>query len=110
MEYVLFCEIYLFYIYILKILISSSRMSKIIIVGDVSVGKTSLVQRFVTNSFNHDYKATIGVDFEIEKFQILKTTFNLQIWDTAGQERFKCIAKAYYRGIYFCFKRYYFLF
>jgi small GTP-binding protein len=90
---------------IFKILIPSSRMSKIIIVGDVSVGKTSLVQRFVTNSFNHDYKATIGVDFEIEKFQILKTNFNLQIWDTAGQERFKCIAKAYYRGfIFFCFK------
>ena len=46
-------------------------MSKVIIVGDMAVGKTSLVQRFVTNSFNHDYKATIGVDFEIEKFQHL---------------------------------------
>ena len=60
-------------------------MSKVIIVGDMSVGKTSLVKRLVTNSFNHDYKATIGVDFEIEKYQILNTNFNLQIWDTAGQ-------------------------
>lgn len=60
-------------------------MSKVIIVGDMAVGKTSLVQRFVTNSFNHDYKATIGVDFEIEKFLILNANFNLQIWDTAGQ-------------------------
>ncbi|CAF1057330.1 unnamed protein product, partial [Brachionus calyciflorus] len=60
--------------------------------------KTSLIQRFVSNSFNNDYKSTIGVDFEVEQFNILNLLFNLQIWDTAGQERFKCIASAYYRG------------
>jgi small GTP-binding protein len=70
----------------------SIRMSKVIILGDMGVGKTSLVNRFVNNSFNKDYKATIGVDFEVERFKILGLPFNLQIWDTAGQERFKCIA------------------
>ena len=65
----------------------------------MGVGKTSLVQRFVNGSFNNDYKATIGVDFEVEQFKILNIPFNLQIWDTAGQERFKCIAAAYYRGL-----------
>lgn len=73
------------------------RMSKIIIVGDVAVGKTCLVTRFCHNTFNCDYKSTIGVDFEIAKFDILGIPFNLQIWDTAGQERFKCIASSYYR-------------
>lgn len=74
------------------------RLSKVIIVGDVSVGKTCLVTRFCHEIFDCNYKATIGVDFEVERFDILKVPFNLQLWDTAGQERFKCIATAYYRG------------
>ncbi len=69
-----------------------------IIIGDMGVGKTSIVQRFVRDHFDTNYKATIGVDFEIEQFKILSMPFNLQIWDTAGQERFRCIASAYYRG------------
>ncbi|KAM3861003.1 ras-related protein Rab-34-like [Diretmus argenteus] len=43
-------------------------------------------------------KATIGVDFEMERFEVLGVPFSLQLWDTAGQERFKCIASTYYRG------------
>ncbi|XP_022085838.1 ras-related protein Rab-34-like [Acanthaster planci] len=74
------------------------KVSKMIVVGDVSVGKTSLVNRFCHECFDRDYKATIGVDFEVERFDILSVPFNLQIWDTAGQERFRCIASAYYRG------------
>ncbi|KAG1675344.1 Ras-related protein Rab-34 [Nymphon striatum] len=74
------------------------KISKAIIVGDVAVGKTCLVNRFCHEVFERDYKATIGVDFEVERFDILHSPFNLQIWDTAGQERFKCIASSYYRG------------
>jgi small GTP-binding protein len=58
----------------------------------MGTGKTSLVQRFVNNSFTREYKSTIGVDFEVENFHILSVPFNMQIWDTAGQERFRCIA------------------
>ncbi|XP_043290352.1 ras-related protein Rab-36 isoform X2 [Cervus canadensis] len=74
------------------------RLSKVVVVGDLYVGKTCLIHRFCKNVFNHDYKATIGVDFEIERFEVAGTPFSLQIWDTAGQEKFKCIASAYYRG------------
>ncbi|XP_044786557.2 ras-related protein Rab-36 isoform X2 [Bubalus bubalis] len=74
------------------------RLSKVVVVGDLYVGKTSLIHRFCKNVFDHDYKATIGVDFEIERFEVAGTPFSLQIWDTAGQEKFKCIASAYYRG------------
>ncbi|XP_073530164.1 ras-related protein Rab-36 isoform X3 [Phyllobates terribilis] len=74
------------------------KMSKVVMVGDLYVGKTSLINRFCKNVFDRDYKATIGVDFEIERFEILGVPFNLQVWDTAGQEKFKCIASAYYRG------------
>lgn len=48
--------------------------------------------RLCHNTFDRNYKATIGVDFEVEKFSVLGVPISLQIWDTAGQERFKCIA------------------
>ncbi|XP_028283648.1 ras-related protein Rab-36 isoform X2 [Parambassis ranga] len=74
------------------------KMSKVVVVGDLNVGKTCLINRFCKDVFERDYKATIGVDFEIERFEISGVPFSLQIWDTAGQEKFKCIASAYYRG------------
>nr|CAB3265369.1 ras-related protein Rab-34-like [Phallusia mammillata] len=74
------------------------KICKMIIIGDMAVGKTCLVNRFCKKAFDRDYKATIGVDFEVERFEILNTPFTLQMWDTAGQERFQCIASAYYRG------------
>ncbi|XP_072839182.2 ras-related protein Rab-36 isoform X1 [Pogona vitticeps] len=74
------------------------KMSKVVMVGDLCVGKTSLINRFCKDAFDRDYKATIGVDFEIERFEVAGVPFSLQIWDTAGQEKFKCIASAYYRG------------
>ncbi|XP_069789760.1 ras-related protein Rab-36 isoform X2 [Narcine bancroftii] len=74
------------------------KISKVVVVGDLYVGKTSMINRFCKDVFDRDYKATIGVDFEIERFEIAGVPFNLQIWDTAGQEKFKCIASAYYRG------------
>ncbi|XP_024236375.1 ras-related protein Rab-36 isoform X2 [Oncorhynchus tshawytscha] len=74
------------------------KMSKAVVVGDVNVGKTCLINRFCKDVFDRDYKATIGVDFEIERFELSGAPFSLQIWDTAGQEKFKCIASAYYRG------------
>ncbi|XP_017343729.1 ras-related protein Rab-36 isoform X1 [Ictalurus punctatus] len=74
------------------------KMSKAVVVGDLNVGKTCLINRFCKDAFDRDYKATIGVDFEIERFELSGLPFSLQIWDTAGQEKFKCIASAYYRG------------
>uniref|UniRef100_A0A8C5DI20 Ras-related protein Rab-34-like n=1 Tax=Gouania willdenowi TaxID=441366 RepID=A0A8C5DI20_GOUWI len=76
----------------------SFNVAKVIVVGDVAVGKTCLISRFCKESFERKYKATIGVDFEMERFEVLGVPFSLQLWDTAGQERFKCIASTYYRG------------
>uniref|UniRef100_H3DFF5 RAB34, member RAS oncogene family b n=1 Tax=Tetraodon nigroviridis TaxID=99883 RepID=H3DFF5_TETNG len=74
------------------------NVAKVIVVGDVSVGKTCLISRFCKGFFEKNYKATIGVDFEMERFEVLGVPFSVQLWDTAGQERFKCIASTYYRG------------
>ena len=71
-------------------------MKKIVLVGDSEVGKTNLLNRVSQDSFDCDYRATIGVDFKI-----LRTgddRFKLQIWDTAGQERFKAITSTYFKG------------
>ncbi|CAG0897623.1 unnamed protein product [Cyprideis torosa] len=56
-----------------------SRAAKVIILGDVAVGKTSLVTRCCRRAFDINYKATIGVDFEVEHFTVLGQPFNLQI-------------------------------
>ncbi|XP_062549796.1 ras-related protein Rab-36 [Armigeres subalbatus] len=71
---------------------------KVIFVGDVATGKSSLVNRFCHEIFDAEYRSTIGLDFEVEKFHVLGHPYSLQIWDTAGHERFKCISQAYYRN------------
>ncbi|OMJ91517.1 hypothetical protein SteCoe_5887 [Stentor coeruleus] len=72
---------------------------KIIIIGDESVGKTSLVMRIVDNQFSYSMPITVGVDNYSRILQINSTTkLNLNIWDTAGQERFSVIAPSYFRG------------
>ncbi|XP_071036579.1 ras-related protein Rab-34 isoform X2 [Parasteatoda tepidariorum] len=58
----------------------------------------SKCEMFCLQAFDTNYKATIGVDFEAEKFYILGVPYILQLWDTAGQEKFKCIASSHYKG------------
>lgn len=62
---------------------------KIIIAGEGAVGKTTLINRFVTGSFSDDYKATIGVAIFSKNIFINDTEVNLQIWDIAGQTLFR---------------------
>jgi small GTP-binding protein len=71
---------------------------KIIVVGDGTVGKTSLTQRFVTGKFGTQYRMTIGVDLSIKIFKVSQKIVKLQIWDTGGQERFSYVSPLYYRG------------
>jgi len=71
---------------------------KIVIVGDSGVGKTNLVKRFISNTFNSNSKATVGVEFLSKSYKINDHIFKIEIWDTAGQERYKSITAAYYKG------------
>lgn len=71
---------------------------KIVIIGNSDVGKSSLLLRFVENSFTEQYISTIGVDFRQKSMSHNDTKLKLQIWDTAGQERYRTITQAYYRG------------
>ena len=71
---------------------------KIVVIGDAGVGKTCLMQRYMTGNFSADYRTTVGADFLSTKITVEEVTYTLQIWDTAGQEKFQAIGAAFYRG------------
>lgn len=71
---------------------------KLVLIGDTSVGKSSLLLRFADDTFSDAYLSTVGVDFRFRTVRVEKKLVKLQIWDTAGQERFRTITSAYYRG------------
>ncbi|CAH8548270.1 unnamed protein product [Schistosoma rodhaini] len=71
---------------------------KLLLIGDMNVGKSSLLFRYIDDGFSDTYMSTIGVDFKVKTVMIGNTRVKLQIWDTAGQERFRTITSTYYRG------------
>merc|ERR1712130_788840 len=70
---------------------------KLVFLGDQSVGKTSLITRFMYDSFDNTYQATIGIDFLSKTMYLEDRTVRLQLWDTAGQERFRSLIPSYIR-------------
>ncbi len=71
---------------------------KVVIIGNSGTGKSCLLKRCASNTWDGTYITTIGVDFEIKSVRLGDKLVKLQIWDTAGQERFRGITTAYYRG------------
>ncbi|MHA1136033.1 MAG: GTP-binding protein [Candidatus Thorarchaeota archaeon] len=75
---------------------TAAYLFKIVFLGEGAVGKTSLVGRFVYDSFEGDYLATIGTDIHLKMVQIDDVLVKLVIWDIAGQDGFAQLRKAYY--------------
>ena len=78
---------------------------KIIIIGDSSTGKTSIVNRYVSNKFDNTYKATIASQFSYKIIKINKVIYRMQFWDLAGQDRNGTLASIFCKdshGIVFC--------
>ena len=73
---------------------------KLLLIGNASVGKSSLLLRFSDEQWlpEDEATATIGVDFRVHKMEVNGRKVKLSIWDTAGQERFRTITSSYYRG------------
>ncbi|TIB83913.1 GTP-binding protein ryh1 [Wallemia mellicola] len=70
---------------------------KLVFLGEQSVGKTSLITRFMYDTFDKTYQATIGIDFLSKTMYLDDRTIRLQLWDTAGQERFRSLIPSYIR-------------
>jgi Ras-related protein Rab-6A len=73
------------------------RKFKLVFLGEQSVGKTSLITRFMYDNFDAQYAATIGIDFLSKTMYLEDRTVRLQLWDTAGQERFRSLIPSYIR-------------
>jgi small GTP-binding protein len=71
---------------------------KLLMLGDASVGKTSLVERYVNGTFKEDTRLTIGVQFLFKRLQLGGNAIDLQIWDFGGEERFRFILPSYCLG------------
>ncbi|CDO93496.1 unnamed protein product [Kluyveromyces dobzhanskii CBS 2104] len=75
---------------------------KLVLLGDSSVGKSSIVHRFVKDSFDEYRESTIGAAFLSQTIKLSEQydeqVLKFEIWDTAGQERYKSLAPMYYRN------------
>ena len=72
--------------------------AKIVLLGDVNVGKTSIASRYCKNSFNEHHINTIGGAYQQQKVVLENgAMIKLHIWDTSGQERFRAMTNLYYR-------------
>ncbi|KAJ3435036.1 ras and ef-hand domain-containing protein [Anaeramoeba flamelloides] len=78
-------------------IIESDYVIKLIILGDTSVGKTSVIERYIGNNFRATIPSTVGVDCTFRDLNIMDRKIKVQIWDTAGQEIFRSIVQNYYR-------------
>ena len=76
---------------------SPTYVLSLVILGDSGVGKTALMDRFVSGEFSPEGFSTIGVHYGSRTVSVHEKTLQLRISDTAGQERFKAISLQYYR-------------
>ena len=75
-------------------------MFKLCIFGDGGVGKTTLVNRYLTGVFKDSSSMTIGVEFYLKKLKLHKKKVALQIWDFAGESRFRFLLPGYLIGTF----------
>ena len=77
---------------------------KVVLIGESGVGKTSIINRYISNTFSNVLTATPGASFT-SKTLFLKEynqSIKFEIWDTAGQEKYRALAKVFYKTAAVC--------
>ncbi|XP_026806513.1 ras-related protein RIC1-like isoform X2 [Rhopalosiphum maidis] len=75
------------------------RIWKIIVVGDMNIGKTSIIKRYCDGNFIEHYSTTTGLDLKKKTIIYENKTIVLNIWDTAGTEKYQSLMQLYYREV-----------
>ena len=77
---------------------SDSYHCRVVLIGDASVGKTSILSQLIDHKFDPNEQSTVGANYQIfiEDFEGQKV--EMQIWDTAGQEKFRALGPIYFRN------------
>uniref|UniRef100_A0A7N9AQH8 Calcium release activated channel regulator 2Ab n=1 Tax=Mastacembelus armatus TaxID=205130 RepID=A0A7N9AQH8_9TELE len=78
-------------------LFAPDRLFKVVLVGNSSVGKTSLLRSFCEGHFHPFTTATVGIDYSVKTLTLDNVQVAMQLWDTAGQERYRSITKQFFR-------------
>jgi len=71
---------------------------KVCIFGEGGVGKTTLINRYLTGIFEADTKMTLGLDFYVKELKLKDINIVLQIWDFGGEDKFKFLLPSYIKG------------
>ena len=77
---------------------SYDKTIQLLVIGDSSVGKTSLITRYTNGTFKEEYLATVGLDYYSKVEAINNQTINIKLWDTVGQERYKALTQNFFRS------------
>lgn len=72
---------------------------KLVLLGDTNSGKTSLLLRFVDNTFSTIFLPTIGIDFKTKIIPVREKQVKIQVWDTAGREKFASVSDMFFCGV-----------
>ena len=75
---------------------------KIIVVGNSGTGKTSFVNKWINNTFDENYKATIVSEFSYKIYDYKDKSYKIQLWDLAGMDQNICITKIFSKDSHGC--------
>lgn len=84
-------------------MIEAKTVVKLVVVGDADVGKTSIVTRYASGSFNDDLKPTVGAACTEKEITFDGAEYLLSMWDTAGQETYRNLVPMYFRNAQIAF-------
>ena len=73
---------------------------KVTLIGESSVGKTSIINRYTKNAFTQEMESTLGANYSQKKITLHKQKIRLDLWDTAGQEKYRAIGRHFYKESY----------